>query len=85
MTVQQAKGKWCRHGLLPAYSAANNASVSICPVNRSETAGNSMPKTRCLGNDCASWDWWDEENLGIERRGYCGADPIKPNRVGNRR
>jgi hypothetical protein len=77
MTNGEAKYKWCRHVRRLEWHRYGDG-AGAASTNRTERDNN-----RCIGSECASWDWWDEEKLGSERRGYCGADRIKPNRVGN--
>uniref|UniRef100_A0A6M3JPP0 Uncharacterized protein n=1 Tax=viral metagenome TaxID=1070528 RepID=A0A6M3JPP0_9ZZZZ len=33
---------------------------------------------RCKASDCMAWRWYDSEEFHEERRGFCGAEPIRP-------
>lgn len=35
-------------------------------------AANSLHDGTCTGSGCMAWIWWDNEEKGAERRGFCG-------------
>ena len=79
MTEASAKTKWC-HRLRKLDYKRYGEGAAGAAVNRDDA-----DNFGCKAGGCGSWDWWDPETvLDSERRGYCGADSQKPNKVGNR-
>ena len=79
VTVEEAKEIWCRHGRQFCYQykdvnckAGAGVAVGAAALNRNSS---DKPETKCYGNDCMAWAWFDPEEIDIaERKGFCGAE-----------
>jgi len=80
MTAFEARDKWCRHVRKFGFTRYGEG-AGAAGYNRGKE-----DNTRCLGPErCPSWDWWDPDTVPTdERRGYCAADPQRPNKIGNK-
>jgi hypothetical protein len=73
LTEKEAKGKWCRHSVLPIVKRGHGEIVGVenVAVNRFT---NEETGARCIGSGCMAWRWGNFSDT----IGFCGADPVMP-------
>lgn len=79
LTEAEAKLNWCRHvrqALLTTDDRTGNIRA-VHPVSVNRFPGDNA---RCLASKCMAWRWAQRQIIlpGEERKGFCGAEPIKP-------
>lgn len=69
VTEEEAKTKWCRHGLTTSHLNE----IACTTVNRGSISSDGLCK--CLGSGCMDWEWATKytDGMGEKRLGFCDA------------
>lgn len=67
-TKEEARGKWCPMVRLSTYASGSPCEAA---VNRCDD-GSYKESDSCLGSNCMTWRWAENEFDDGMQRGYCG-------------